>query len=78
MAVFTFHPSYAGSINRKVMVQATQGMHVRPFPKITKVKRARFVAQEVECLLSKYEAQCTNPYIVKTKNKRILHSLRFQ
>jgi hypothetical protein len=38
MVVCTCHPSYTGSINRRLMVQTSTGINVR---KISKVKRAR-------------------------------------
>jgi hypothetical protein len=39
--VHAFHPSYSGSVNRKIVVKAGPGINTRPYWKITKTKRAR-------------------------------------
>jgi hypothetical protein len=64
------HPSYTGSLNRRIAVQASPDINVRPFPKkITKAKRAGGVAQVVECLPSKFKALSSKPSTEKKKLK---------
>jgi hypothetical protein len=70
MGVRACHSSYSGSINRRIMVQASPHFNVRYYSKkITKAKRVGGVAQEVLCLLSKSEAPSSNPSTVKKKKK---------
>jgi hypothetical protein len=50
------HPSYTGSINRKIMVCASQGKRQDSTAKITKIKGARGVDQAVEHLPNECKA----------------------
>jgi hypothetical protein len=50
--VCTCHPSYAGSINSRLIVQARLGINMSPYLKITKTKRVGGMAQTLEHLLS--------------------------
>jgi hypothetical protein len=52
---------HMGSVNRRTVVQAGQGINVRPISKITKVKRAGNMAEVIEQLPSKHEALSSNP-----------------
>jgi hypothetical protein len=45
-----------GTISRKIRVQADLGIKQDPVSKITKTKKAGYVAQEVENLPTKYKA----------------------
>jgi hypothetical protein len=47
--------SFLGNVNRRILVQASL------FGKITKADSTRYVAQVVECLLSKCKGPSTNP-----------------
>jgi hypothetical protein len=47
VVVCTCHPSYAGNVNRRIMVQDAQGINARHYPKITKTKRAGDMAEVV-------------------------------
>jgi hypothetical protein len=38
MVVCTYHPSYIESINRRIMVQASHGINMRPYLKIPKAE----------------------------------------
>jgi hypothetical protein len=62
------HPSYAGSINRRIVVQTSLGIMQDPIQK-TKAKRARGVAQVFECLPSKHEALSSIPCTTKKERK---------
>jgi hypothetical protein len=55
MMVHTCHPNYAGSINRRVMIQTHLGINVRPYLK-NKANKARGKAQVVE-----HNALSSNP-----------------
>jgi hypothetical protein len=46
-------PSYVGSTNREIVVQASLGINKDPISKITNTKRAGGMVQMVECLPSK-------------------------
>jgi hypothetical protein len=58
-----------GSINRRVVVQDSWDIKQDPISKIPKAKRARGMAQVVECLNSKNKALSSN-LIVATKQER--------
>jgi hypothetical protein len=58
---------HMGSVNRRTVVQAGQGINVRPISKITKVKRAGNMAEVIEQLPSKHEA----PYSQNKKKKKV-------
>lgn len=45
--VHVHHPSYRGSINRSMAVQAGPGINLRPYFKITKSKKAEDMAQVI-------------------------------
>jgi hypothetical protein len=34
MVVYTYHPSYLGNVNRRIVVLAAQGIKARPYLKI--------------------------------------------
>jgi hypothetical protein len=50
MVACTYHPSYVGSINRRMVTQATPGINVRHYMKNPRAKRAGSMAQVVDCL----------------------------
>jgi hypothetical protein len=50
VVVCTCHPSYMGSINRRIAVKASLGIKGRPDQKITKLKKARSMTQVIEDL----------------------------
>jgi hypothetical protein len=56
----TYHPSYTGSINRRIEVQASPGMR-DPISKMIKAKRAEGMAQVIECPTSKCKVLSPNP-----------------
>jgi hypothetical protein len=56
----TCHPSYMESVNRRIVVQASLGIKVRPYSKNNKAKKAGSVAKVVECLPSKLKALSSN------------------
>jgi hypothetical protein len=47
MVAPTCHPSYVGSVNRKIVPQAGPGINARHCPNITKAKKGLGVAQVV-------------------------------
>jgi hypothetical protein len=55
-----------GKLSRRIPVQASLDINVRPYLKITKVKRA----QVVEHLPSKRKALNSNPTTIKKKKKK--------
>jgi hypothetical protein len=69
VVVHTCHSSYAGSINRRIKVQAGSGINVRSYLKNNESKRAKAVAQVVECLPAKSEALSSNPSTGRERNK---------
>jgi hypothetical protein len=69
MVVHAIYPSYAGSINRRITVQARLGKKQDPISKITRAKRVGGVKQAVEYLPRKYENLSSNPSTTKNKQK---------
>jgi hypothetical protein len=57
------HLSYSGSINGRVMIQASPSIKVKLYSKTLKAKRARNMAQVVESLLGKNKAQVQTPVL---------------
>jgi hypothetical protein len=55
------YPSYAGSINRRTIVQASLVIKARPISKITNTKRTCGEAQMVQCPPRKSKALSSNP-----------------
>jgi hypothetical protein len=47
VVVYTCHPSYVASVNRKIEVQVGPGINVKTYLKITKAKRTGDMAQLV-------------------------------
>jgi hypothetical protein len=68
MMVHAYHPSYEGNVNRRIAIQAFPGINVRPY---LKNKRAGEVAQVVEGLLNKCEAEFKPQYCQKEKEKKM-------
>jgi hypothetical protein len=64
----TYHPSYLGSVNMRIVVQTGLGKNMRAISKITKVKRAGSMAQVVKCLPSKCKALSSTGSTTKKKN----------
>jgi hypothetical protein len=62
------HPSYVGSTNRRIKVQARPGIKPDPVLKITDTKRAGQAAQVVERLLHKWEGLSSNSSATKENN----------
>jgi hypothetical protein len=60
VVTYICHPSYTGSINRRIEVQVSLGETRDPIRKIMKAKRSGSVAQVVEHLLSKCKALNSN------------------
>jgi hypothetical protein len=56
MGIHLCHPSYVGSLNKKVSIQVSPVITMRPYlKKINKAKRAGSMAQVVEHLPSKWK-----------------------
>jgi hypothetical protein len=70
MVTHASHPSFMRSVNRRILVQVSLGINVRPYPKITKAKRARTIAQVLEHMPSKYKTQVQIQVLPKKKKKR--------
>jgi hypothetical protein len=64
------HPSCMGSVNGKMTTHARQGKNMRPYPKITKIKRVGAMVQVVECLLNKHEVLSSNPRNERDERER--------
>jgi hypothetical protein len=69
MEVHVCHPSYTGSMNRRIQVQASQPVHKhRTFLKITRGKMAGDTDEVVEHLPNKFKSLSSNASTVaKTK-----------
>jgi hypothetical protein len=63
-------PATAGSINRRIMDQASLGEKARPSLKNNQSKRAGDIAHGVECLSSKYKALSKAKYHHHQKEKK--------
>jgi hypothetical protein len=70
--VSAYHPSYSGSINRRIEVQAGPSKKQNPVSEITKAKRAGSVAQVVEFLPSKLKSLSSNPELQKNKYIKVI------
>jgi 3-hydroxyacyl-CoA dehydrogenase len=57
-----------GSINRRMVFQASLDKKQEPIPEITNIKQANSVAQMVEDLLSKHKVLSSNPSVAKINN----------
>jgi hypothetical protein len=62
-----------GIINRRIMVQVGIGIKLRPIWKIWRTKRARSIAQVVECLPVKHKALSSNPGTTGKKKSGLIN-----
>jgi hypothetical protein len=69
MVAHACHPSYLGSKNRRLEIQASLGIKVGSYSNNNnnKKKRAWDMAQVIECLLSKCKTLSSNLHIKKKK-----------
>jgi hypothetical protein len=69
VGVHACHPSCERSVNRRMAVQATLGMRVRPYLEKPKAERAGSMDPVLEPLPSKSEVLSSNPSIGKKTNQ---------
>jgi hypothetical protein len=71
IVVHACHPSYAGSINRRIMVQAGQSIKARPYLKNSKSKKDPGVAQVVRVRVPAWQTQGPGNYQRKKKKAKL-------